>query len=425
MLRFRQLLSCAALVFGCLATPGLSGPLARASALKPPSNDDCLACHSDPGAARANGRPVVVKPEPFGGSVHGQAGVACVDCHADLARTAEFPHAEKLAPAQCATCHDKTVASYDHGVHAQARRSHVNLTAATCVDCHGSHDIKPAADPESRTHHLKLLETCGRCHGDEAIIKRGNIAIGNVVDLFRDSIHGRALIRSGLSVAPTCTDCHNSHDILRKTDPASRVFRKTIPATCGHCHEGIARDYWASIHGQHVRNNSPLAPVCTSCHTAHDIQRADVEGWKLDVINECGTCHEESIRTYRDTFHGQVTALGYTRVASCADCHGSHSIVPKSDPRSLVSSARVVSTCKKCHAGATSGFARFDPHGDPGNRERNPLLFYTSKFMKMLLFGVFAFFGIHTSLWLGREAQIKTAKRWRERSRTTRKGERS
>ena len=118
-----------------------------------------------------------------------------------------------------------------------------NLAAAACADCHGSHDIKPSADPDSRTHHLRLLDTCGRCHGNEEIIKRGKIAIGNVVDLFRDSIHGKALIKSGLSVAPTCTDCHGSHDIRRKTDPASRVFRKTIPATCSSCHEGIGREY--------------------------------------------------------------------------------------------------------------------------------------------------------------------------------------
>jgi hypothetical protein len=163
------------------------------------------------------------------------------------------------------------------------------------------------------------------------------------------------------------------------------------------------------VHGTQVAKGSPLAPVCSNCHTAHDIRRSDVEGWKLEVIKECGTCHEQSLETYRDTFHGQVTALGYARVASCADCHGSHNVLPKADARSTVSDARRVATCQKCHAGATPSFAKYDPHADPANRERNPFLFYTAQFMKMLLLGVFSFFGLHTALWLGRGMQQKAA----------------
>ena len=412
----RLLLRCCRVVLAVIATASIAAaapqkPVAPA----PPGNDDCLACHGDASAVRADGRSVAVATEIFAGSIHGLGGLSCVDCHADLAAGAEYPHAEKLQPAQCATCHDAAVAAYDTGVHAQARRAGGNLSAATCADCHGSHDIRPSADPTSRTHHARLLETCGRCHGDEAIIKRGRIEIGNVVDLFRDSIHGKALIKSGLSVAPTCSDCHGSHDIRGKRDPASKVFRNTIPNTCSSCHEGIGREYWDSVHGEQVAKGSPLAPVCTNCHTAHEIRRSDVEGWKLEVIKECGTCHEHSLETYRDTFHGQVTALGYARVASCADCHGAHNVFPKADPRSMVSDANRVATCQRCHAGATPSFAKFDPHADPENRERNPLLFYTAQFMKMLLLGVFSFFGLHTALWLSRGMQQKAAGQLRRR----------
>lgn len=411
----RLVFLCCRVVLALVAAASVAAAVPQQAAPKPPGNDDCLACHGDPGAVRADGRAVVVKPESFAASIHGMGGLACVDCHADLAKGAEFPHAEKLAPAQCGACHDKAVAAFDKGVHAQARRGAGNLSAATCADCHGSHDIRPSSDPASRTHHSNLLDTCGRCHGNEAIIKLGKIAIGNVVDLFRDSIHGKALIKSGLSVAPTCSDCHGNHDIRRKSDPASKVFRKTIPDTCSTCHEGIGRQYWESVHGAQVAKGSPLAPVCSSCHTAHEIRRSDVELWKLEVIKECGTCHEQSLNTYRDTFHGQVTALGFSRVASCADCHGSHNVFPKADARSTVSDANRVITCKKCHDRATPSFARYDPHGDPGNRSRDPLLYFTSRFMKMLLLGVFSFFGLHTALWLGRGMQLQTAGRWRRR----------
>jgi nitrate/TMAO reductase-like tetraheme cytochrome c subunit len=410
-----RLLICIAAIIGPAAAAAAGQSAQAKGAPSPPTNDECLVCHADAGVVRGNGTSVAVKAAEFAASIHGAAGLACVDCHADLATAAEFPHAEKLKPAQCVSCHDNAVAAYETSVHAQARRSGRNLTAATCVDCHGTHDIRPSADPESRTHHSNLLGTCGRCHGDEAIIKRGNIQIGDVVELFRDSIHGKALIRSGLTVAPTCSDCHGNHDIRRKSDASSRVYRATVPVTCGKCHEGIVREYWASIHGAQVQKGNPLAPVCSSCHTAHEISRVDVEGWKVGVIKECGTCHEESIKTYRDTFHGQVTALGYSRVASCADCHGAHTIVPKTDRRSMVNDANRVNTCKKCHSGATESFAQYDPHGDPSNRARNPSLFYTSQFMKMLLVGVFAFFGIHTGLWFGRGVQLKAAARLRGR----------
>ena len=268
----RLLLNCCRVVLALAASATFAAAAPqKPAAPKAPSNDDCLACHGDASAVRADGRSVAVKPETFAESIHGMGGLACVDCHADLATLAEFPHADKLKPAQCATCHEKAVAAYDTGVHAQARRAGANLAAAACADCHGSHDIRPAADPASRTNHARLLDTCGRCHGDEEIIKRGKIAIGNVVELFRDSIHGKALVKSGLSVAPTCTDCHSSHDIRRKSDPASKVFRNTIPTTCSSCHEGIGREYWESIHGSQVAKGSPLAPVCTNCHTAHEI----------------------------------------------------------------------------------------------------------------------------------------------------------
>lgn len=262
--------------------------------------------------------------------------------------------------------------------------------------------FRPSTDPDSPTYHLNLPATCGRCHGNADIIRRGRIAIGDVLSQFQDSIHGQALAKSGLMVAPDCKDCHSAHDIKRRTDPASKVFRTTVPATCGRCHEGVQRRYLTGVHGDALAKGRPDAPVCVTCHTAHRIQRAEGASWKSQVLAECGSCHPESNRTYRDTFHGQETQLGFMRVAACADCHGAHDIYPKSDARSTVSAARLVSTCRKCHAGANPSFAKYDPHADRHNQGRNPLLFYASKFMEALLIGVFAFFGIHTALWSSR-----------------------
>jgi hypothetical protein len=82
----------------------------------------------------------------------------------------------------------------------------------------------------------------------------------------------------------------------------------------------------------------------------------------------------------------------------------------------MVSPANVTKTCAQCHEGATPRFAQYDPHADPHNVERNPFLAYTARFMQMLLFGVFGFFGLHAVLWFGREVQVKTSQRGRGRA---------
>jgi hypothetical protein len=104
-----------------------------------------------------------------------------------------------------------------------------------------------------------------------------------------------------------------------------------------------------------------------------------------------------------------LTALGFERVAKCADCHGAHDIRPASDPASTVAPANLVRTCSQCHAGANENFVKYDPHADKHDRERNPAFYYTARLMTGLLTAVFVFFGIHTGLWGFRS--------WRERRR--------
>ena len=346
---------------------------------------------------RADGRPVVVEPKMFEASVHGSFG--CVDCHADLAK-AELPHPERLAPVMCATCHDEPAAGVARSVHAA-----IPATAggsARCVNCHGPpHRIAPAADPESPTNKLRIAGTCAQCHGDT--VAKGAPRGPAVAGLFADSIHGQALSRAGLVVAPTCSDCHQSHAVVRTQDPASPVFAKNVPATCGRCHAGIQREYAVSVHATALEGGAPDAPHCASCHTAHSIAATRGDMWQLSAVEQCGTCHREALATYRDTFHGQVTALGFTPVAKCADCHQSHQVFRVTDARSTVSAVNRLATCRTCHPSATPNFARYEPHASTDDRERSPALYYAARMMRGLLFGVFAFFGGHTLLWFARE----------------------
>ena len=372
-------------------------PASKLTDVKPPSNDDCLVCHDDDSLKRANGASLTVHKKMLDASVHGSLG--CVDCHADLAK-AELPHADRVAKVDCANCHDSQVADYKRSAHAGARANGSDV-AATCVSCHGNHDIRPKTDPESRTYHLNVAATCSACHGNRQVIDKGHIAIGDVASPFKDSIHGKALSKSGLLVAPTCTDCHGPHDIRKKSDPASRVAMVNVPATCGKCHEGIAHQFAGSVHAA-VLAKGGGAPACQTCHTAHAIHAADDPAWQIGVVTQCGTCHTDKIKTYRDTFHGQVTKLGFRAVATCADCHGNHKILAATDPESPIARANLVQTCGKCHANANANFVRYDPHADKRNRQRNAGLYYAARFMEILLMCTFGFFGLHSVLWLGR-----------------------
>jgi nitrate/TMAO reductase-like tetraheme cytochrome c subunit len=302
---------------------------AEPQAVKPPGNEDCLACHSDPDVKRANGTTLFVDQPTYEHSRH--ASLACVDCHKDLASVQEFPHAETLAKVGCAACHDAEAAKYQDSIHAWAKEK-AGLTAS----------------------------------------------------------------------APACADCHGTHNIKGPDESTSRVGRANIPATCGSCHQGVVEQYRHGIHAMALASGNANAPVCSDCHAAHTIRRVDTETWRLDVLKECGSCHVESLRTYRDTFHGQVTALGFVRVATCADCHGSHDIRPRRDPDSRIASTHLVATCGQCHHQASASFVRYDPHADRRNYDRSPTLYWVGLFMDGLLLTVFSFFGVHTLLWLGR-----------------------
>jgi len=380
-----------------------------------PLNRECLKCHGHRwGDSEEASAPRIV--ETLAASVHGPMDMACVDCHRSLQGKPD-PHPARLPKPDCSPCHEDAVKAYDQGVHAEARRKSGESDAAWCSQCHGTHDIRTAKDPESRTYPSNLPATCSKCHADEIVIAKARIEAGNVPARFQDSIHGRAPSGSGVAPTPNCAICHGSHAIRRASDEKSRVYRANVPKVCGTCHAGTVAAYDTGVHARALREGNPRAAVCIDCHTAHDTKVADA-AFLADVVRECGTCHKESARAFRDIFHERVTALGLARTATCADCHGTHAILPEKDPRSTVSAGHRTQTCRKCHPAATDRFSQYDPHADARSRERSPLLFYTSQAMRLLLIAVLAFFGLHTLLWLARSLVLLHRRRRRGRPMT-------
>jgi len=340
----------------------------------PPKSAECLTCHDDKGAA-------------FQASVHGS--LSCTDCHADKNA---YPHQPNAAKVKCDTCHTEPTSGVNVSVHA-------HVSAQACQGCHGdAHAVLSSKDPKSSTYAANLPRTCGTCHGDAKLDKQHGLS--EVYSKYMDSIHGFALTKDGLLVAASCSSCHGSHKILSKKDPASRTNRANVAATCGTCHAGPQKDYNAGIHGQAVGMGNSRAPGCTDCHTAHQIASVRTAAWQMKTTATCGGCHKEQSETYRDTFHAQVSALGYVETAHCWDCHGFHDIRPATDPKSTIARANLQATCGKCHSNVNMSFVSYQPHADRHNMRAYPAMWGTWMFMNMLLLSVIGFFGAHTALWL-------------------------
>jgi len=344
------------------------------------TNDDCLACHSDPGLRSDAGKSVAVDPEKFKGSIHGQADVSCVDCHTDLKKVKDFPHVGKLKSVDCAGCHEKETQVLRASVHGAATVAKDGMSVG-CKDCHGTHDIRAKDDFESKTFAINLPETCLGCHREKVRNERG----GAFVALYEKSAHYRALEKSGLTLSANCSNCHGAHDIKGVKDALSKVSRKAIIKTCGQCHVGIQRDYLEGVHGKDYVKGIKDVPVCTDCHSEHDIRSPlDLESrvYTTKVAGVCSRCHDDMalarqygflpnrMKTYTESYHGTASKFGEIRVANCASCHGFHDIRDPADPKSSIYPANLPKTCGRCHPGATKHFAEgkihnvLEPMGD-------------------------------------------------------------
>ncbi|MEK9135889.1 MAG: cytochrome c3 family protein [Bacteroidota bacterium] len=172
-----------------------------------------------------------------------EAGVkgapTCIECHGEhevqLTTSEGATTSHKKVAAMCLSCHLDNpevrakvgpsagfVSSYEKSVHGQAVQSG-NDKAATCTDCHGSHEMKKGADAGSKVGRKNIAATCGKCHGD-------------IAEQYNGSIHGKT-IAAGVDASATCTDCHGEHNILAHTDERSPVAAQNVSAkVCSPCH---------------------------------------------------------------------------------------------------------------------------------------------------------------------------------------------
>jgi uncharacterized protein with PIN domain len=369
------------------------------------ANADCLRCHSDPNLKARDGRSMAVNAPEIGGSRH--AKIACSQCHSEVTVSHIRPCETIKNKVECSKCHEAVGEDYGRSIHGKLTAKN-DANAPSCKECHGTHGILGKADPRSTTFPTNIPTLCSKCHseGKKAALRYTGTQ-HNIITNYTESIHGKGLLEGGLTVTATCTSCHTAHRILPKSDPDSTVNPKNVPKTCGVCHNGIEEKFVNSVHSPTVTHTDKELPVCSTCHTAHTISRTDDSGFELGVMTTCGRCHEEIAKTYFETYHGKVSRLGYTNAAKCYDCHGSHDIANVNDPRSHLSRANVVATCRKCHANATRRFAGYLTHATHHDPKKYPILFWAFWGMTGLLVGTFVIGGVHTLLWLPRAFEMR------------------
>ncbi len=308
----------------------------------------------------------------------------CAGCHGPGTTLPKLGEGEQF--------HKDAHRQYLSSVHAKMQEN--GKPAAVCTDCHTvggdmTTDFAPD-DPRSTVYAAKQEQTCGKCHEQ-------------AYSTFHDSIHGR-LLDEGDTRAASCSDCHGRHTIQSTKADNFRLDRTHLSQVCNKCHSGIVPQWETSSHGMAFKAGNPKAPMCIDCHEAvsHKVAPASIRDFSLQMVNRCTQCHEKQKPTYRDTFHGQATALDYKLAATCADCHTPHHNLPASDPKSSVNRANLVQTCATCHQNVSASFASFNPHPEPNNPEKGFWTYAINTFMKWLLICVFGFFGLHTVLWLQR-----------------------
>lgn len=260
----------------------------------------------------------------------------------------------KLKDEDCLTCHgDSSLTTDVNGkpvsLYVDAKKLKHSIHGAMklgCVDCHK--DVKSLAH---ETPPQKVL--CVDCHADAK-------------NAYAHSTHAK--ITSAGKVAANCQDCHGgAHEVLAGGAPDSPVNHSHIPATCGRCHgqkflmesNGVSAQpflsYQDSVHGHAISNGSEKAAVCTDCHGSHTIlPPTDPQSpiYKFNVPATCGQCHTAIQETFTASIHGQAIARGNQLSPVCTDCHGIHSIKSHKDPNSPIAEQNLSrDTCARCHEG--------------------------------------------------------------------------
>ena len=216
----------------------------------------------------------------------------------------------------------------------------------SCTDCHAGAEKFP--HPEG----VRKVD-CAACHAE-------------VVAKYAAGIHGRDRA-NGVPEAPGCASCHGDiHTLMARSEPASPAHPSRLAETCGVCHANpelvakfripVARPleaYRLSVHARALAEGRGGA-TCNDCHGSHEIlPHTDPASMihRQRVPQTCGSCHQEIAQAFAASVHGAAAARGVRDAPVCTDCHGEHRILSPKEPGSPVFATNVpTQTCGRCHS---------------------------------------------------------------------------
>lgn len=248
----------------------------------------CADCHDEAAAV-------------FEKSVHGKRKdgrsdlpVKCSSCHGVHDVLPSDDRESRLHPLNvirtCSQCHgdanqEATVEEllalpYTDDLHAEALLERGLVATATCVSCHGGHDIGPKGDPAARTSRLNVQKTCGECHT-------------GVAEAYVGSVHFERLQEQGHK-GPACNDCHPPHGLRR----ARSDFTLDTVAACARCHEERSGTFERTYHGKvSALGFGGQVAACTDCHGTHETRAASDPESRIhpdNLVATCGECHKHA-----------------------------------------------------------------------------------------------------------------------------------
>ena len=300
-----------------------------------------------------------------------RAPVECASCHQkDLASATSPDHAAMGWTDSCERCHAPVSwgeGDFNHswfplvGQHRTPPRQctdcHVNAvyqlgSPNTCIDCHGNGaTIDPVLSTTTNPVHADAgfdNTTCSNCHTPSGWQPatythtwplRGAHTVGprTCNDCHASAVH------TGYQSAgyDQCVDCHLAN--YNATTTPNHVA-SNYPTSCSNCHDTVAftnavfnHDSWP-LTGTHQQTN------CTACHTSGD--------YTINLPTNCYGCHQTD-------YDGTTTPahLSGNFPQSCQDCHTTVHFTPSSFHHTNTfpltnGHAQPPRACTDCHSGS-------------------------------------------------------------------------
>ncbi len=277
----------------------------RKGAFAKEASGACRTCHQDD----------QLKAKPNHAYMVEKAGAPlCAECHGghNVRRISEWKSSLR-GKEYCMTCHRQNISkTLGSGEKLSLHIDPSNLAASVhnkheCSDCHveytrDSHPVKTFAD--SREHSISVAGICRRCHAEKDVLIKGSSHYNLSFQV------GETLVGKGNPKAPVCTDCHGFHTVGPKT-----TYEILSGVPCRKCHEDIFKVYAKSVHGMAKEKGEHRAPLCASCHFAHEINFTAMTD---KIKGACLGCHKGVEGLHKKWLPNAELHLN---AVACAACH--------------------------------------------------------------------------------------------------------